>query len=169
MQLHKPFHPARAPSRLFALVKRDPTGFDLRLQPFFQGWRNVQVHANEMNIVQPLVVVIPSLLTHIWIFVVRCYAEDYDAPVVMVVEDLLELFDRCYRDDFVGFEGFWRFFRVVTVSFRQCESICYCLEMHFERFRWMAETARIPYDLESTCRRSLGFSTQGYPSYYQVN
>ncbi|KAH8759266.1 hypothetical protein BGZ57DRAFT_906655 [Hyaloscypha finlandica] len=90
-----------------------------------------------MNIVQPLVVVIPSLLTHIWIFVVRCYAEHHNAPVVMVFEDLLELFDRCYRDDFVGFEGFWRLFRVVTVSFCQGESICYCFKMHFVNLRRM--------------------------------
>jgi hypothetical protein len=67
----------------------------------------------------------PSFFAHVRIFVVRCHAEHYDAPVVMVVEDLVEFFDGLDGDDFVGFEGLWCLGIVMTVRFGQGEGARY--------------------------------------------
>ena len=126
MQLQKTFHAARAPSRLLALMKRDPARFDLRLKPVFQGTRNVQVHAHKVHIVQSLIVMEPSFFAHIRIFVFCCYAEHYDAPMMMVFENLVELFDGPYCDDLVGFVRLGGCLGVVmAVCFGQGECVRY--------------------------------------------
>ena len=136
MQLHKSFHPTRAPSRHLPFVKRDPARSGLRLKLFLQGFRNIQIHPHEMNIVQSFIVVIPSLLTHFRIFVARCHAEDHDMLVEIVIEYLLKCFYCRYRDDFMRLEGS-RSVRdrgVVAVRFGCGDGICYCFEMHFNDF-----------------------------------
>jgi hypothetical protein len=67
----------------------------------------------------------------------------------------------------VGFERFWRFFRVVTVSFRQGESICYCFEMHFVKFRRMQRRRHAFRMIWSRpAEDHLAFLTQGFlPGY----
>jgi hypothetical protein len=59
-----------------------------------------------MNIVQPPIVMVPSFLTHIRIFVARCHAENHNVPMVVVIEDLLKLVNCRYRDDSVGLGSF---------------------------------------------------------------